>query len=287
MADNRSIRDADNVEFDAATDELADLSHAPKVQLLDGTTAGTPISPATSGKQDTGNTSLSSIDTRAGSLTESAPASDTASSGLNGRLQRIAQRLTSLIALLPVALGAQTRAGSLAVALPTDQGTPLISRAVASLTRPADTPGAYTVGDAWGTAATTVFTFASAAPVSGGKGKIVGGFLTKNQGGVTLSDFKLHLFQNTPSSAPAADHAVINFLWHSDRLNYIGWMTFQTGVAGGGNGSLHEWLAQSRPELLFDTASGTDIFGIVELRGAYVPPASEVLTIILDIEQGR
>lgn len=34
-----------------------------------------------------------------GALTESAPGTDTASSGLNGRLQRIAQRLTSLIAL--------------------------------------------------------------------------------------------------------------------------------------------------------------------------------------------
>lgn len=43
---------------------------------------------------------------RLGSLTEAAPASDTASSGLNGRLQRIAQRITSLIALLPAALGA-------------------------------------------------------------------------------------------------------------------------------------------------------------------------------------
>lgn len=40
-----------------------------------------------------------------GSLTEAAPASDTASSGLNGRLQRIAQRITSMIALLPTALG--------------------------------------------------------------------------------------------------------------------------------------------------------------------------------------
>lgn len=40
-----------------------------------------------------------------GSLTETAPASDTASSGLNGRLQRIAQRITSMIALLPTALG--------------------------------------------------------------------------------------------------------------------------------------------------------------------------------------
>lgn len=40
------------------------------------------------------------FDTKVGSLTEVAPATDTASSGLNGRLQRIAQRLTSLIAAL-------------------------------------------------------------------------------------------------------------------------------------------------------------------------------------------
>lgn len=39
-----------------------------------------------------------------GIVTETAPGTDTASSGLNGRLQRIAQRLTSLIALLPPAL---------------------------------------------------------------------------------------------------------------------------------------------------------------------------------------
>lgn len=36
-----------------------------------------------------------------GDVAETAPADDTASSGLNGRLQRIAQRLTSVIAALP------------------------------------------------------------------------------------------------------------------------------------------------------------------------------------------
>jgi hypothetical protein len=41
-----------------------------------------------------------------GAVTETAPATDTASSGINGRLQRLAQKLTSLIALLPTALGA-------------------------------------------------------------------------------------------------------------------------------------------------------------------------------------
>lgn len=46
------------------------------------------------------STVLASIETKIGSVTETAPASDTASSGLNGRLQRIAQRITSLIAAL-------------------------------------------------------------------------------------------------------------------------------------------------------------------------------------------
>jgi hypothetical protein len=59
--------------------------------------------------------------TRIGDLTETAPATDTASSGLNGRLQRIAQRLTSLIALLPTSLGQKTMANSLAVTLASDQ----------------------------------------------------------------------------------------------------------------------------------------------------------------------
>lgn len=52
----------------------------------------------------TGFLTEADFDTKAGALLEAAPASDTASSGLNGRLQRIAQRITSLIALLPTAL---------------------------------------------------------------------------------------------------------------------------------------------------------------------------------------
>lgn len=58
-----------------------------------------------------------------GAITETAPATDTASSGLNGRLQRIAQRLTSLIALLPASLGQKTSANSLAVVLASDQSS--------------------------------------------------------------------------------------------------------------------------------------------------------------------
>ena len=76
--------------------------------------ASTNSDPATGTNQTTGKT-------RIGDLTETAPVSDTASSGLNGRLQRIAQRLTSLIGLLPAALGQGTMAQSLRVVLPSDQ----------------------------------------------------------------------------------------------------------------------------------------------------------------------
>ena len=62
--------------------------------------------------------SESDFDSKIGSLTETAPASDTASSGLNGRLQRIAQRISSLI----TALGSPYQAGG-ALPLPTGAAT--------------------------------------------------------------------------------------------------------------------------------------------------------------------
>lgn len=68
--------------------------------------------------------SESDFDTKVGSLTEAAPASDTASSGLNGRLQRIAQRLTSLTAVFPTTLAVNSGlkdASTLRVVLATDQ----------------------------------------------------------------------------------------------------------------------------------------------------------------------
>lgn len=69
-----------------------------------------------------------------GAVTETVPASDTASSGLNGRLQRLAQRLTSLIALLPTTLGQKAKSASLAVTLASDQDALPITDNAGSLT---------------------------------------------------------------------------------------------------------------------------------------------------------
>lgn len=87
-----------------------------------------------------------STDTLVGAVTETAPATDTASSGLNGRLQRIAQRLTSIIALLPTALGS---GGGLKVdgsgtALPVDTEMP----AAAALADTTSNPTAPLIGAA-------------------------------------------------------------------------------------------------------------------------------------------
>jgi hypothetical protein len=77
------------------------------INTVNGITPISPAGAATSAKQDAEAVLI-------GAVTESAPATDTASSGLNGRLQRIAQRVSSLIALIPAAL---TGSGNFKVAV--------------------------------------------------------------------------------------------------------------------------------------------------------------------------
>jgi hypothetical protein len=83
-------------------------------QVVHITNSVLPTGGSTLAEQQTQTTAI-------GSLTETAPATDTASSGLNGRLQRIAQRLTSLIDLFPTSIGTKASAASLSVVLASDQ----------------------------------------------------------------------------------------------------------------------------------------------------------------------
>ena len=63
---------------------------------------------------------LKDVSDAVGPTNESAPPSDTAASALNGRLQRIAQNLTTLISRLPTSLGIRPASGSLSVAPASD-----------------------------------------------------------------------------------------------------------------------------------------------------------------------
>lgn len=78
--------------------------------------------------------SIATDDVMIGSRTETAPASDTASSGLNGRLQRVAQNITSLISKLPSALGQTSAANSLGVTLSNENVQDLYFTGQATLT---------------------------------------------------------------------------------------------------------------------------------------------------------
>lgn len=86
MADNISIKDGAGATVVLATDDVGGV-HYPKRIAVDST--GAEVAVATSALQTANGVLL-------GAVNETAPASDTASSGLNGRLQRIAQRITSL-----------------------------------------------------------------------------------------------------------------------------------------------------------------------------------------------
>lgn len=83
------------------------------------------------GGGDASAANQTTIITDLGGVTETAPASDTASSGLNGRAQRIAQRLTSLIALIPTSLGQKAKTASMAVTLASDEDLLATAGAVA------------------------------------------------------------------------------------------------------------------------------------------------------------
>lgn len=69
-----------------------------------------------------------------GAVNETAPGTDTASSGLNGRLQRLAQRITSLISLFPSSIGQKASADSLSTVLASDATLPLPTGAATEAT---------------------------------------------------------------------------------------------------------------------------------------------------------
>lgn len=212
MADNKPIIDGDGAEFQGAADELSDSSFSPKITLLDGTGSPTPISPATAGNQ-------TAAATLTGAVAETAPGTDTASSGLNGRLQRIAQRLTSLIALVPAALGQGTMAQSMRVVLPSDQSTIPVggNTAVVSVAPVVSASPDYSDGDCLG----PKMTLTSAMRVSGGAGVLQNVVMTCEVDIVAGVSVDVLIFDSDPSAGTYTDNAAAD-VNVADLLKLIG-----------------------------------------------------------------
>lgn len=113
------VKDANNALVTRKTLDDITPTAALNTQLRDA--AGVAVAVAAGAGANGLRVVHSTDDVVLGPVTETAPASDTASSGLNGRLQRLAQRVTSLIGLFPTSLGAKTSAASLSVTLASDQ----------------------------------------------------------------------------------------------------------------------------------------------------------------------
>lgn len=251
---------------------------------------------------------LSKTNTLIGAVTETAPASDTASSGLNGRLQRIAQRLTTLFPI-----GAGTAAAAPRFTLASDDpavstlgattgakvitdanGTVqqylrgLVSQwisstltlasvgysAAVSLTRTADT-NAYAANDVIGaaTGSTAALTFAIA-PAAGGQVMITSVALETDAAAVISGEagYRLHLYSVTPPSA-LGDNAAWD-LPSGDRASYLGYVDLGQPVDLGSTC----YVPTNSVNMQITAASG-NVFGYLVTLGAFTPASATVRVI--------
>lgn len=219
---------------------------------------------------------------RQGIITETAPASDTASSGQNGRLQRIAQRLTSLIAQVPTTLGQKVMSASMAVVIASDQtavpGSNFAATISATVTRPADT-NAYVLGDVWSTStsAPTVGgnVLTGMGRASGGSGIITDIVITNSQNAALQGE--LWIFDTTVTAVN--DNAAFA-LSDADVLKLVGVVPFLTTIQPS-NGAA--WV----PALgLGYTCSGSaNLIFLIKLTAAYTPISAEVFQVRCKIQQ--
>ena len=213
---------------------------------------------------------IASDDARIGILTETAPATDTASSGLNGRLQRIAQRLTSLIALLPgfgtagtpsanvVSVQGVANGRAAPISLPT-----LVS---VSATPTLDT-AAYASGDCLHT---TVIEFANAVAAAGGCGFVESMIVV--DAAIQSQVLELWLFNDTVTPATVnTAHSISD----ADAAKCVGVVTSGVYYASALNS-----VSVAKGVNLSIKLTGTSLFGILVTRGTPTY-AADSLTVTL------
>lgn len=221
---------------------------------------------------------LAALVSEVGATNETAPGSDTAPAGQNGRLQRIAQRLSSLIALLPSALGQAAMSASSPVTMASDQ-TPVpvgssIAQPTASFTRPADTT-AYTIGDVVcnSTSAPVVLTFANMARVNGGAGVIAAFQMVLGSNPSTKPTYDLMLFD----TAPTIDNDNAQFTpTDAEMLKFVGRIQLSVPTVGDTSGTGTNCVYVSNDPLTYKCdAASTSLFGVLVARNAVTPASAD------------
>ena len=229
---------------------------------------------------------------RVGIITETAPATDTASSGLNGRLQRIAQRLTSLIALLPTALGANgglkiegVASGTTVPVTPAateghlgEVGGNLVMIST-EFTRPSDTT-AYAAGDAVSndTTTTTMQALANAARVSGGSGYITGIRITTDKKSITPR-FRIH-FWNTNGATVSGDNLAFKSVY-ADISKRVGYWDMPAMITPADTTNSDQSNAIDLTVRIPYTCAATSLYYTLEVLDAFTPASAEKVSVTI------
>lgn len=245
--------------------------------LYDKIAAGTVAALGATTMSASQSVTIATDDARIGPVNETAPATDIASSGLNGRAQRIAQDITAMSAKLPSALGPATIANSLSVTLPSNDAL----GPVVSVTRTNDT-NVYAANDVIGaaTGSTAALTFALAS--GAGQWMITSASLEIDATAVISGEtsYNLDCYSVTPPSA-LGDNAAWD-IPSGDRASFQGVGEIVLGTPVDRGSTLYVEASGINKQIT--TASG-NLFCYLVTVGTYTPTASRVYVVTLHTVQ--
>lgn len=159
-------------------------------------------------------------------------------------------------------------------------------RIQATFTRPADTT-AYAAGDlvANSTTAGSVIplSFTNAVRTTGDCLRIERVRVEKSGSSLTNAAFRLHLFESSPTTT-VGDNGVFNSagaLATNNVLNHAG--TFPVTMSwSGSDGAMGIGVPTTGAGATVSPTSGTTIFGLLEVTGAYTPASGEVFYVVIE-----
>lgn len=309
MADNYPFKDGGNVDRVMRAKEIAGaLSNRVIPQVADADVAtgnpmpvsvlGTvplPTGAATAANQATQIGSLATVAANQvaeaallGPVNETAPGSDTGSSGINGRLQWLAQKLTTFLSRFPGSLGQKTAANSLPVVLASDQTVLLAGNftvATGTLVRATGT-ASYASGQLIAQASSAggcspIALAAARAVDAAGRIHRVG--LSVNDSAWAGATVRVHFFKATPVFLVGDTAALSGQISEASYLGSCDVVLDRSFSAT----TVKGWVAPTGAnELNFVPASGTQLIqAVLEARSAVTAVASKTFTLTVETSQ--
>ena len=188
-----------------------------------------------------------------GSLTETAPSTDTGSSGLNGRLQRIAQNITALTSVF----------GASRV------------QATSTLVRPTNTT-AYAVANVINSTSPGVMTFSSLVTTNGYGAKIIQALLTTNQT-ACVAQCRLYLYTVAPTAI--ADTSPFTLLY-ANAANEAGYIDFPPFITEGSGSTAAIAVWTDGLEFICAT-NDVNLYGVLVTETIFTPASAQQFSINL------